>query len=113
MKHTPGPWAYSRWDQFGDARFYVFQAEGAPYTPNYSDIATLIAETVSGERVQIQEANARLIAKSPELYDLIKYVLEKGTCYSSAIERSKGDCDFEEWGEKAKELIKQIEGEKE
>jgi len=65
---TPGPWAFSRDDQFGDARFYIAQAEGAPYTPNYSDVATLIAETVSGERVAIQEANARLIAAAPKLY---------------------------------------------
>lgn len=66
-KHTPGPWKYSSWEQFGDTRFYVSQKEGAPYTPNYSDVASLISETVSGERVAIQEANARLIAAAPEL----------------------------------------------
>lgn len=70
-KHTPGPWAFSRWDQFGDTRFYVAQAEGAPYTPNYSDAATLIAETVSIERVRIQEANARLIAAAPDLLHVL------------------------------------------
>lgn len=75
-KHTPGPWTFSRWDQFGDTRFYVAQAQGAPYTPNYSDVATLIAETVSGERVRIQEANARLIAAAPELLEALKYMLE-------------------------------------
>ena len=71
-KPTPGPWAYSRWDQFGDTRFYIAQADGAPYTPDYSDVATLIAETVSDERVQIQEANARLIAAAPELLEALK-----------------------------------------
>ncbi|WP_175724712.1 hypothetical protein [Burkholderia ambifaria] len=69
--HTPGPWTFSRWDQFGDARFYVSQQDGAPYTPNYSDVATLIAETVSGDLVRVQEANARLIAAAPELLDLL------------------------------------------
>jgi hypothetical protein len=49
----------------------VFQAEGAPYTPDYSDVATLIAETVSGELAQIQEANARLIAAAPELLAIL------------------------------------------
>jgi len=70
-KFTPGPWAFSRWDQYGDTRFYVAQAEGAPYTPNYSDAATLIAETVSIERVAIQEANARLIASAPDLLEAL------------------------------------------
>lgn len=74
-QHTPGPWTYSRWDQFGDARFYVAQAEGAPYTPNYSDVATLITETVSDERTAIQEANARLIAAAPELLAALQHVV--------------------------------------
>ncbi|MFP3652258.1 hypothetical protein [Burkholderia sp. SIMBA_052] len=47
------------------------QQDGAPYTPNYSDVATLIAETVSGDLVRVQEANARLIAAAPELLDLL------------------------------------------
>jgi len=67
--HTPGPWSFSRWEQLGDTRFYVAQADGAPYTPNYSDVATLVAETASGERVAIQEANACLIAAAPELLE--------------------------------------------
>jgi hypothetical protein len=70
-KHTPGPWAFSRCDQFGDMRFYVAQQDGAPYTPDYSDVATLVAETVSGERVAIQEANARLIAAAPDLLEAL------------------------------------------
>lgn len=67
--HTPGPWAYSKNDAYGGMRFYVAQQEGAPYTHNFSDVATLIAETVSGERVYIQEANARLIASAPDLLE--------------------------------------------
>lgn len=77
-QHTPGPWTFSRWDQFGESRFYVAQQDGAPYTPNYSDVATLIAETVSSEFVRIQEANARLIAAAPELLDALHNMLEDG-----------------------------------
>lgn len=69
---TPGPWTFSQDDQFGDTRFYVAQQEGAPYTPNYSDVATLIAETCSGERVAVQQANAHLIAAAPELLEAMK-----------------------------------------
>ena len=65
--YTPGPWKFSRRDDLGDTRFYVSQEGGAPYTPHYSDVATLIAETVSDERRSIQEANARLISAAPEL----------------------------------------------
>ena len=75
MKYTPGPWAYSRWDERGETRFYIAQQEGAPYTPNYSDVATLIAETVSLERRAIQEANARLISAAPELLAVLQEVL--------------------------------------
>lgn len=89
--HTPGPWAYSRWDQFGDTRFYVAQAEGAPYTPNYSDAATLIAETVSIERVSIQEANARLIAAAPELLDALRLCLAQLEPSMTALEFEAAD----------------------
>lgn len=71
-QHTPGPWAFSQSAEYGDTRFYVAQADGAPYTPHYSDVATLIAETVSDERRSIQEANASLIATAPELLEALK-----------------------------------------
>lgn len=73
---TPGPWEFGEWEQFGDTRFYVSQKEGAPYTPNYSDVCSLIAETVSGERVKIQRANARLIASAPEMAAAIAETLD-------------------------------------
>jgi len=72
QKHTPGPWKFADWEQFGDTRFYISQQEGAPYTPHYSDVASLIAETVSSELVEIQRANARLIAAAPELLEALQ-----------------------------------------
>lgn len=69
--HTPGPWTFSRWNEFGDMRFYIAQADGAPHTPQLSDVATLIAETPSNEWQSIQEANARLIAAAPELLAMV------------------------------------------
>lgn len=72
MSFTPGPWKFSDWEQFGDTRFYISQQEGAPYTPDYSDVASLIAETVSSEKVAIQRANAQLIAAAPELLEALR-----------------------------------------
>lgn len=74
-KFTPGPWTFSTDNQFGDTRFYIAQQEGAPYTPHYSDVATVIAETCVGDQLAIQEANARLIAASPELLAALQGVL--------------------------------------
>ncbi len=71
-KYTPGPWVFSRSDLCGDSRFYIAQSDDALYTPNYSDVATLIAETVSSEHRHIQEANACLIAVAPELLEALQ-----------------------------------------
>lgn len=84
-KFTPGPWSFSRWEQWGDTRFYVAQADDAPYTPNYSYVATLIAETVSGERVAVQEANARLIAAAPTMYAYIEMRANEGDLEAKKI----------------------------
>lgn len=64
-KHTPGPWRFGEFELYpgADLRFNISQAEGAQYTPHYSDVAV----TIAGERKSIQEANARLIAAAPDL----------------------------------------------
>ena len=75
-QHTPGPWTFSQSTEYGDKRFYIAQADGAPYTPHYSDVATLIAETVNDERKSIQEANARLIAAAPDLLEALQDIVK-------------------------------------
>ena len=67
---TPGPWCTGEpFETFPGTglRFHISQAEGAPYTPHYSDVAQFVAETISSEKLAIQQANARLIAAAPEL----------------------------------------------
>ena len=70
-KFTPGPWACQESEHCGDTVFYIAQSEGAPYTPHYSDVA----QTCHGERVDVQRANAHMLAAAPdfyaELYDLL------------------------------------------
>lgn len=73
-KFTPGPWYTGEpFETFPGAglRFHISQAEGAPYTPHYSDVAQFVAETISSEKLAIQQANARLIAAAPELYQAL------------------------------------------
>jgi hypothetical protein len=69
-KHTPGPWCTGEpFETFPGAglRFHISQAEGAPYTPHYSDVAQCVAETISSEILAIQRANANLIAAAPSM----------------------------------------------
>ena len=65
QSHTPGPWSFCEFELYpgADIRFNIFQAEGAPFTPHYSDVAS----TCAGEVAEIQKANARLIAAAPDL----------------------------------------------
>lgn len=74
-KHTPGPWKFGSElmpEVFGD-KFHISQQEGAPYTENYSDVAT----TISGELIEVQEANARLIAAAPDLLVALQDILNE------------------------------------
>ena len=104
MKHTKGRWMVG----YGDTlQFREVFGVGVDTRPNWTPVCVL---SLPDEVTEEDLANSRLIAKSPELYDLIKYILENGTCHMNAIESSTWECDFEEWEEKAKELIKQIEG---
>lgn len=78
-KHTPGPWCTGEpFETFPGAglRFHISQAEGAPYTPHYSDVAQFVAETISSEKLAIQQANARLIAAAPELLASLEQMLD-------------------------------------
>lgn len=95
-KFTPGPWYTGEpFETFPGAglRFHISQAEGAPYTPHYSDVAQFVAETISSEKLAIQQANARLIAAAPELLKS----LEDCTRWMEML-RDSGDAGFWDWG---------------
>ena len=76
---TPGPWVFSKQTGYR-VRFSIAQAQGATYTPDYSDVATLIADTSIGEREAVQEANARLIAAAPDLLAALQGVQTMANC---------------------------------
>lgn len=73
---TPGPWQFWEFELYEGSgkRFNISQAEGAAFTSGYSDVA----QTIEGERLSVQEANARLIAASPAMYDFVKKCAAKG-----------------------------------
>ena len=60
-KHTPTPWYawFEEKNEFHNGRAYIAQAEGAPYTRHYSDVAS----TVDLELPEIQKANAEHIVR--------------------------------------------------
>jgi hypothetical protein len=68
-KFTPGPWAYAEGVNFGHKCFQIHQADGAPYTPHYSDVAM----TERGENPEVQRANAALIAQAPAMYEALQF----------------------------------------
>jgi hypothetical protein len=65
---TPGPWTYSTHSDGWSYTINIAQADDAAYTPDWSDVAFA---TCRGERQQIQEANARLIAAAPEMLEAL------------------------------------------
>ena len=77
-KHTPGPWTYSTHSDGWSYTIHIAQADDAAYTPDWSDVAYFTP--CRGERQQIQEANARLIAAAPELLEALQAVMAKCAC---------------------------------
>lgn len=70
--HTPGPWYYAEWQHSGGTKFYIAQQDGAPFTENFSDTAEVVCDTVSGEKYDVQKANATLIAAAPEMLTALR-----------------------------------------
>lgn len=89
IKHTPGPWiAYKSKSILGGTVYNICQEDGAPYTPNYSDVC----QTVEGERDDIQEANANLIAAAPDMLEALKMTVSAMREHACSI-----GCNAENW----------------
>ena len=78
-----------------------------------SDDLNKWTERKYNEVLDMAETNIDLKVQRNGLLDLVKYLLENGSFHTTAITGNGYDSDFVLWNEKAKELIKQIEGEKE
>ena len=110
MNHTPAPWEFYKYEQWGRTSFYIAQKDGAPYTPGYSDVANCIAQTVSPEKVSTQEANARLIAAAPELLGAVKDLLS-GWTYIREVHGDLYGVGWDRAQEKAQSAIAKATGE--
>ena len=77
-QHTPGPWAFSKHsDGLCNVTFDIYQEDGAPYTPNLSDVAYCqVFHTYAAELEEVQEANARLMAAAPALLAAAKLFVD-------------------------------------
>ena len=84
--HTPGPWGYS---------------EGEIYRGN-NPIASVIPSFGWFRKTAEDEANARLIAAAPEMYEVLSELLD-------TLEMSKS-YGFDEEYEKLREVLAKVEG---
>lgn len=93
LKATPGPWTV--YPDVDGNFFYVAQQDGAPYTPDYSDVCGLSCQTWSGERFNVQQANAHLIAAAPELYEALEEMVERyAPGYHDCIDNGLPECEI-------------------
>lgn len=75
MTHTPGPW--HRGSDFNDNRFVIFSETGRMrLEPGQGTVLYSIANVFNAFSENEDDANARLIAAAPELYDSLKELLE-------------------------------------
>src|SRR5690625_4116976 len=106
-KHTPGPWVYSRSFHPGLSDYInIHQADGAPYTSESSDVATV--STVACRR-ETAEANARLIAAAPELLGVVEaLVVQLSLAGCDAVEDSNNPLEALHW--RAREAVGKTTG---
>ena len=75
MTHTPGPW--HRGSDFNDNRFVIFPETGRMrLEPGQGTVLYSIAKVFDSFNEDEDDANTRLIAAAPELYDSLKELLE-------------------------------------
>lgn len=92
-KHTPTPWYtwFEEKNEFHNGRAYIAQAEGAPFTRHYSDVAS----TVNGELPEIQKANAAHIVRCVNSNDALVKALQEARSW--IIGQADKDEDPDHW----------------
>ena len=104
-KHTPGPWEASNIGVYGDF-------DGNSIVILGGDIPIRVAVVHINEWAVDEEgaANARLIAKAPEMLEVLRWLLH----LAHGVSKGGEDCpvtdqELRQAWDKAKELIKEIE----
>lgn len=110
-KHTPGPWEYDR---------HLFRADESGYEhESYSICATsgapYIGSVNKGQECGSDEAqaNARLIAQAPEMYELAVSLMKHTKVYNRGMGRETFKIDgqdLRECCEQARRLKAEIDG---
>lgn len=97
--HTPGPWGYTLADETSRGGVYGNEKCVCDITPKDLQVGKL---TYDCEKVEIANANARLIAAAPELFETMKAILavvnDAGPILGTAI------------GDKLREILAKVEG---
>lgn len=80
-EHTPGPWNETEYDNHGNGSYYEWLTIGPK--------GCIIAKVEGGKKLSEQDyANARLIAKAPELLEALEEAAEKLDWAMKSMKRS-------------------------
>ena len=98
--HTPGPWDYTLADETSSGGVYGNEKCVCDIIPKELQVA------YDCEEVEIANANARLIAAAPEMYEMLREVLVE----YEAEAKAEG-WDLPTTGEMIREVLAKVEGE--
>ena len=97
--HTPGPWDYTLADETSSGGVYGNEKCVCDIIPKELQVA------YDCEEVEIANANARLIAAAPEMYEMLREVLVE----YEAEAKAEG-WDLPTTGEMIREVLAKVEG---
>jgi len=98
--HTPGPWVISKVIKHGARCYRTIRQEGKFKLAEVFAFNECATGTEEGKAED--EANARLIAQSPAMYEVLSELLD-------TLEMSKG-YGFDEEYDKVREVLDKVEG---
>lgn len=78
-KHTPGPWTIGRWEQnlpIIDASETLKSSILVSSKENWGSDIAYIAIKATDDDISVQEANARLIAAAPTMFEALEAVIQ-------------------------------------
>ena len=93
MKHTKGEWKHQTEERFNIVSFKSQHPEAIGYT-HFMQVVHRKLDGYDPIPIEEQRANAKLIAKAPEMYRVLELLFNK--CHHDFLEISEGDEAYNE-----------------